>query len=171
MAFSEASQSSERRRAPQSMALDARIQRTYKGKLFKKRIERNKASNVKRKYFKDLKREEHGDHEPSQASSSGPNRRAPAKDQGERDSRPGRAPRSNPFEKLMRERDEIKRQKLEERARKQNEIRLVEQKKTKYMQERKEERRKYNARTKRGQPVLSNQISSLLDKIKHNDKS
>ncbi|KAJ1645997.1 hypothetical protein J3B02_006331 [Coemansia erecta] len=166
MAFSEGSQSTERRRAPQGMALDSRIQRTYKGKLFKQRIERNKASNIKRKYFKELKKEDQDDPEAPSISSEGPSRRNPVKEYDEQESRPSRAPRSNPYEKLMREREEIRRQKLEDRARKQSEIRLVEQKKAKYMQERKEERKKYNARTKRGQPVLSNQIGSLLDKIK-----
>ncbi|KAJ1862692.1 hypothetical protein LPJ73_000695 [Coemansia sp. RSA 2703] len=162
MAFTEGGEQRERRCMPQIMALDTRIQRTYKGKIIKQRIERNQKSNVKRKYFKELKKEGL-ETTPQQYARSSTDETGEDAEQSER---PGRAPRSNPYEKLIRVRDEAKRQKDEERRRKNLEIKQVEKRRSDYMHERKEERKKYNARTKRGQPVLSNQISSLLDKIK-----
>ncbi|KAJ1724456.1 hypothetical protein LPJ53_001297 [Coemansia erecta] len=162
MAFTERGEQHERRRMPQSMALDTRIQRTYKGKIIKQRIDRNQKSNVKRKYFKELRKE--GLETAPQHSTRG--RPDDAEEDAEQSARPGRAPRSNPYERLVRVRDEAKRQKDEERRRKNLEIQQVEKRRSDYMQERKEERKKYNARTKRGQPVLSNQIGSLLEKIK-----
>ncbi|KAJ2778162.1 hypothetical protein GGI15_004257 [Coemansia interrupta] len=163
MAFTEGGEQRERRRMPQSMALDTRIQRTYKGKIIKQRIDRNQKSNVKRKYFKELKKEGL-ETTPQRHTRNSPD--GDASGDADLSARPGRAPRSNPYEKLVRVRDEVKRQKEEERRRKNLEIQQVEKRRSDYMHERKEERKKYNARTKRGQPVLSNQIGSLLEKIK-----
>ncbi|KAJ1936427.1 Septin spn4, partial [Kickxella alabastrina] len=162
-----------RKRAPQSMALDTRIQRTYKGKIIKQRIERNQTSNVKRKFFKELKREGIDTNDMHRSKRNHVNQDAdvdPAAtaDSAER-SRPEHAPRpprANPFQKLLKERDQVKQQREEERKRRDIEVRQNEQRRSKCMHVRKEERKKFTARTKRGQPVLSNQIGSLLDKIK-----
>ncbi|KAJ1883961.1 hypothetical protein LPJ66_010840 [Kickxella alabastrina] len=166
-------ETSERRRAPQSMALDTRIQRTYKGKIIKQRIERNQTSNVKRKFFKELKREGIDSNDMHRSKRNHINQDTDADsaamaDSAER-SRPEHAPRpprANPFQKLLKERDQVKQQREEERKQRDIEVRQTEQRRSKCMHVRKEERKKFTARTKRGQPVLSNQIGSLLDKIK-----
>ncbi|KAI9503315.1 hypothetical protein BX070DRAFT_225176 [Coemansia spiralis] len=184
-------QGTQRRRAPTLMALDTRIQRSYKGKLVKQRIERNRLSGIKRKYFKMLKTEtedspaktattaaaisksdnseEDGEGEEDISDSS--EREVPSKRKIGKDFATGaknlkRKPRANPFKDIMEEREQTRKQREEEQRSRGKEIERAKRQRDKHLHVRKEKRKKHNARTSRGQPVLSNQINDLLTKIK-----
>ncbi|KAI9479319.1 hypothetical protein LPJ78_000671 [Coemansia sp. RSA 989] len=164
---------SSRRRVPDAAGLDVPASKEYRGKIIKKTIERNRASTIKRKYFKELKKEakkaqkqdtehsdnhnaaETGDH--SSGAVSAPNDRAI--------SRRKHKPNSNPFQKVLREREQIKKQKEEEKRRREQEIRQAEMQRIKYAHKRKADHKRHSARTSRGQPVLSSQITGILKKL------
>lgn len=141
----------DRRRAPRATPLDARINNSYKGKLIKKRIERNQASKIRRKYFKSIKDKDDDNSNSPAVVGSG----SKWKDH-----------RSNPYHKLLKEKDLAKQRKEEERKQEEEEFKETQERREKYAQHRKTQHKKFTARTPRGQPVLSKQIGSLLDRIK-----
>ncbi|KAJ2205116.1 hypothetical protein EV180_007315, partial [Coemansia sp. RSA 518] len=77
--------------------------------------------------------------------------------------------RSNPFQKVMRKREDIKKEKDEQQRQREMEIRQAEIRRKKSAHRRKNEHNLHTARTSRGQPVLASQIYSLLNKIKKNE--
>ncbi|KAJ2344815.1 hypothetical protein GGF43_005363 [Coemansia sp. RSA 2618] len=175
-----------RRRVPEAMALDVPTRSGYRGKIIKKTIERNRISTIKRKYFKELKKDTTNNghaSEPQQkprparaaedaGSDSGEAQGSGAEHTAETSTRKPndkRKQRSNPFQKVMREREDIKKKRDEERRRRELEIREAEMRRKKSAHRRKNERNLHNARTSRGQPALSSQITSLLTKIKKSD--
>ncbi|KAJ1668915.1 hypothetical protein IW140_000019 [Coemansia sp. RSA 1813] len=196
--------SNQRRRAPVSMPLDKRIQRSYKGKLIKQRIERTKHSNIKRKYFKMLKHDgaqPHGTRTKAQAESAnedagGESSNGDNSDHGSNSKRtngyyddsssnnerpsPKRKhkaaasdartskhnPRANPFKEVLKEKELVQQRQAAERKAREEDLRQANRRRTKYLHDRKQQRKKLNARTSRGQPIMSNQITSLLTKIR-----
>ncbi|KAI8319390.1 hypothetical protein GQ54DRAFT_39549 [Martensiomyces pterosporus] len=192
MAYSE--NKGERRLAPNASSLDTRVQRSYKGKIVKQRIERNHLSNVKRKFFRTVKREgESGQNDYfkglvttsergksySGKAKSGSNH-STDNEQGGNETHSGknaepsgrnaqehqRQPRANPYQKILKEREQEKEHREEERRQREREMKQTEKRRSKYKHDRKVQRKKHNAKTSRGQPVLSNQIDHLLSKIK-----
>ncbi|KAJ2710264.1 hypothetical protein H4R19_003831 [Coemansia spiralis] len=139
------------------MAVDRQIHTAYRGKAIKETIERNRLSSVKRKYFKELERDARAAaaQDSAQPTVSAPQRAEPRKN----------AQRANPYQKVVREREDAAKQREEERLRRAAEIRQAEARRQESARLRKEQRRKHNARTQRGQPVLSNQIAGLLEKL------
>ncbi|KAJ1898642.1 hypothetical protein LPJ71_006132 [Coemansia sp. S17] len=170
--------SSERRRAPpQNMALGARTQSSYRGKVIKQRIERNQISKIKRKFFKSVKADADtnaGTELPSrledsdQAESSSGAVANTSKPRGETTtgSKVWRNQRANPFQKLLKERDAARQRNDEERKQRDLAISEAEAGRNKYMQQRKSQQKKHTAKNIRGQPALSKQIGGLLQKIK-----
>ncbi|KAJ2554981.1 hypothetical protein EV175_002409 [Coemansia sp. RSA 1933] len=176
-------QGSQRRRAPMSMPLDKRIQRSYKGKLIKQRIERNKHSNIKRKYFKMLE----NDAQPQDAKTSSVQEATANEDSSSNDHEAGsesntkhrkrphvadtqskgkHAPRANPFKAVLKEKELVQQTRDTERRKREEEIKQASRRRAKYLRDRKQQRKQLSARTSRGQPIMSNQISNLLTKIR-----
>ncbi|KAJ2686988.1 hypothetical protein IWW39_003258 [Coemansia spiralis] len=171
--------SSERRRAPSHpMALGTRIQSSYRGKVIKQRIERNQISKIKRKFFKSVKADADTDASAEVASIPEESSRAEplsgaaaaastAKARGDAaGSKAWRSQRSNPFQKLLKERDAARLRNDEERKQREQAISEAEAGRNKYMQQRKSQQKKHTAKNIRGQPALSKQIGGLLQKIK-----
>ncbi|KAJ2759840.1 hypothetical protein IWQ56_005635 [Coemansia nantahalensis] len=148
----------ERRPVPAAMAVDRQAHSAYRGKTIKESIERNRLSSVKRKYFKELERDARAaapDSAPAQAPVRTPQRAEPRKS----------TQRANPYQKVVREREAAAKQREEERARRAAEIRQAAARRRDAVRQREKQRWKHNARTQRGQPLLSNQITSLLEKL------
>ncbi|KAJ2021593.1 hypothetical protein IWW57_004871, partial [Coemansia sp. S610] len=170
------SQPSERRRAPsQPMALGTRIQSSYRGKVIKQRIERNQISKIKRKFFKSVKADADTDASaevasiPEESSRAEPLSGAASTSKARGDaagSKAWRSQRSNPFQKLLKERDAARLRNDEERKQREQAISEAEAGRNKYMQQRKSQQKKHTAKNIRGQPALSKQIGGLLQKIK-----
>ncbi|KAJ2661420.1 hypothetical protein IWW48_002403 [Coemansia sp. RSA 1200] len=192
----------QRRRAPVTTPLDKRIQRGYKGKLIKQRIERTKFSNVRRKYFKMLE----SDAQPQNQADSGAQAETASKDIGgvagnhddydnnndgaedghssqqrssakhrrpqasfSSDPQPSkRTPRANPFKDILKTKELAQQKRDADRRKREEEIRIANKRRSNYMHDRKQQRKSLNARTSRGQPIMSNQISNLLTKIRKN---
>ncbi|KAJ2133159.1 hypothetical protein GGH19_000655 [Coemansia sp. RSA 1807] len=177
----------QRRRVPEAMALDAPARTGYRGKIIKKTIERNRISTIKRKYFKELKKDAQSNGQlPEQSqqpfratkrdnSSNGDKHEMQGVDTEHKDmagtSKLGdrHKQRSNPFQKVMRKREDIKKEKDEQQRQREMEIRQAEIRRKKSAHRRKNEHNLHTARTSRGQPVLASQIYSLLNKIKKNE--
>ncbi|KAJ2452927.1 hypothetical protein EV183_002596 [Coemansia sp. RSA 2336] len=164
-----------RRRVFDAAGLDVPASKEYRGKIIKKTIERNRASTIKRKYFKELKKEarnaqkqetEHADtHSIPEAGDHGSGAKGVLTDKSDSEHRHKHKQRSNPFQKVLREREQIKKQKEEEKRRREQEIRQAEMQRIKYAHKRKADRKRHSARTSRGQPVLSSQITGILKKL------
>ncbi|KAJ2805835.1 hypothetical protein H4R20_001932 [Coemansia guatemalensis] len=182
----------QRRRAPGSdMALDVRTQHGYKGRVIKKTIERNRLSGIKRKYFKELKREaalgsmhtqhhtgakdedgsgdssnedDSGSHATTTHSSTGTG--LSSADKSKRNSTRPHKQRANPFQKTMRQREEVEEEREKARRKRELEIKRSEIRRKRLAHQRKEQQKMHNARTSRGQPILANQVSSLLKRIR-----
>ncbi|KAJ2007790.1 hypothetical protein GGI04_000257 [Coemansia thaxteri] len=162
MSFSEQSTNQRRRAPPQAVAIGTRIQNSYRGKVIKKRIERNQISKIKRKFFKSVKPEANAAEAPGESS-------ARAVSQNTAESKSGNSrlsQRANPFHKLLKERDAVRQRKDDERKQREQEISQAEAGRNKYLQHRKSQQKKHTSKTARGQPALSKQIGGLLQKIK-----
>ncbi|KAJ1834860.1 hypothetical protein LPJ63_001610 [Coemansia sp. RSA 2711] len=176
----------QRRRAPSSMMLDAPVRTGYRGKIIKQTIERNRTSTIKRKYFKELKKEAKRDsHIPEQQQKQQQDTSGIDRDSGSEaetqsthseaaaestksklnDTRV-RKQRSNPFQKIVRDREELQKKTDEEKRRRELQIRQTEMRRRSYAHKRREDHKRHTGRTQRGQPLLSNQIFGLLSKIK-----
>ncbi|KAJ1941022.1 hypothetical protein EC988_006872, partial [Linderina pennispora] len=77
-----------------------------------------------------------------------------------------RKPRTNPYQKILDAREKEMARKQEEREQREKEIKQATKRRNKYEHDRKVLRKKHNARTSKGQPVLANQITDLLGKIR-----
>ncbi|KAJ2395674.1 hypothetical protein GGI23_004217 [Coemansia sp. RSA 2559] len=164
------------------MPLDKRIQSSYKGRLIKQRIERTKHSNIRKSYFKMLKNDaqtqasmassaqtettdnannNNGDRDISYGSGKkDSSKRKPSAPAGKHN------PRANPFKAVLKDKELIQQRQDSERKKREDELNQADRRRTKYLHDRKQQRKKLNARTSRGQPIMSNQISSLLTKIR-----
>ncbi|KAJ1798528.1 hypothetical protein LPJ59_002438 [Coemansia sp. RSA 2399] len=174
-------QSNQRRRAPLSVPLDKRIQSSYKGRLIKQRIERTKHSNIRKNYFKMLRNDaqphdskanntqtetaDNGNNNSDRDSDYGSDRKGSSK---RKPSAPAgkHNPRANPFKAVLKDKELIQQRQDSERKAREDELSQANRRRTKYLHDRKQQRKKLNARTSRGQPIMSNQISSLLTKIR-----
>ncbi|KAJ1726418.1 hypothetical protein LPJ72_006345 [Coemansia sp. Benny D160-2] len=79
-----------------------------------------------------------------------------------------RTPRANPFKDILKTKELAQQKRDADRRKREEEIRLANKRRSNYMHDRKQQRKSLNARTSRGQPIMSNQISSLLTKIRKN---
>ncbi|PIA17800.1 hypothetical protein COEREDRAFT_80147 [Coemansia reversa NRRL 1564] len=183
----------QRRRAPgTNMSLDVKTQHGYKGRIIKKTIERNRLSGIKRKYFKELKRDAAHAHMHTQHrvaakgvddggssggyedvsgnyATSGNNSTSSGvsgTDSPNRNNTHPHKQRSNPFQKTMQQREEVGAKKEEARRKRELEIKRSELRRRRLAHQRKEQQKMHNARTSRGQPILANQVSSLLKRIR-----
>ncbi|KAJ2736638.1 hypothetical protein IW152_000607 [Coemansia sp. BCRC 34962] len=162
------------------MPLGTRIQSGYRGKVIKQRIERNQISKIKRKFFKSVKADADADTGAGTevaSTSEGPKKpealsgaaaSTPRAHGDTTGSKAWRNQRSNPFQKLLKERDAARQRNDEERKQRELAISEAEAGRNKYMQQRKSQQKKHTAKNIRGQPALSKQIGGLLQKIKKN---
>ncbi|KAJ2613927.1 hypothetical protein H4S08_001971 [Coemansia sp. RSA 1365] len=183
----------QRRRAPGSnMSLDVKTQHGYKGRIIKKAIERNRVSGIKRKYFKELKRDaahasmhtqhrvdakgaddggsgggyEDGSGNYATSAHNSTSAGVSGTDSSNRNNTHPHKQRPNPYQRTMQQREEVGAKREEARKRRELEIKRSELRRRRLAHQRKEQQKMHNARTSRGQPILANQVSSLLKRIR-----